>query len=487
MGRPFKTLYAKIASSLLLLLALLTGLEIGLMYYFWNRATAATEQRLHWGLAGQIAARMGPSLLGSADYWGLQQVAKGFTDLNPYIDVYLLDGEGVVVADFAEEGALRRGTVDLGPVARFQQADAKKDIPLLGDDPHRPGHRAPFSVAKIDLVGRPGFVYVVLSNPRHQRLTALFREDSAFRGLLLASTVPLIGVALLGLVVFSALTRRFHRIIAAVVRYERGELDARLEVRPPGEDELDALALAINRMMGAIEGSIAALREKDRLRRELIANLWHDLRGPVGTIGNLAELLMRGRPDETGERLLVLRSSAQRLGRLLGELLELARLETREIVPNVEPFSLEDLVQDIALNFTHAARERGIELRIFQGDELPPASGDPLMIGRVLSNLLENAFRYTPPGGRVEVRLQPEGDRIVLEVADTGVGIPEEDLPHVFERHYQASAPEGFEGGAQGLGLAIVRKIVEAHHSDVRVHSAEGRGTCFSFSLAKAA
>src|SRR4051794_23144768 len=108
MARWFNTLYAKIVGDLFLLLVLLLALELGVMYFFWNRAADLTEQRAHWGLAERIAAKMEPSLSGAADYWGLQQVAKQFADLNPYIDVYLLDSQGTVVADFAEDGLLQR-------------------------------------------------------------------------------------------------------------------------------------------------------------------------------------------------------------------------------------------------------------------------------------------------------------------------------------------------------------------------------------------
>jgi hypothetical protein len=272
MPRWFKTLYAKIAVSLLLLLGLLTALEVGLMYFFWNRATASVEQQAHWGLAGRIAARMGPALGGAVDYWGLQQVAKSFTDLNPYIDIYPLDGQGTVVADFAEEGRPppRGVMVDLAPLRRFQEPGGKAHIPLLGDDPRQARRRGPFSAASIDLNGRPGFVYVLLSNPRHRRLASLSQEDGAFRGLLLASGVPLLGVALLGLAVFRTLTRRFQGIITVIGRYEGGELDARLDLRRPGGDELAALALAVNRMMETIAGSITALQEKDRLQPVLV-------------------------------------------------------------------------------------------------------------------------------------------------------------------------------------------------------------------------
>jgi signal transduction histidine kinase len=191
-----------------------------------------------------------------------------------------------------------------------------------------------------------------------------------------------------------------------------------------------------------------------------------------------AELTDRERVEYVG---IALRHS-ERLTRLVAELFELAKLEANETRPQRETFSAAELVQDVAQKFSLSARERGVDIRVSAPRDLPFAVGDIGLTERVLDNLIENALRCTPGGGRIRLSLERDGSMLAVRVADTGRGIPEPDLPLVF-RPFSRGAPGGEAGDHAGLGLAIAQRIVELQGGHIRASSRVGQGSVFSFTL----
>jgi signal transduction histidine kinase len=161
---------------------------------------------------------------------------------------------------------------------------------------------------------------------------------------------------------------------------------------------------------------------------------------------------------------------------------DLAKLDSHEIVLHREPFNLSELVQDLVQKFQLKAKEKQINIVTNIQEELPFADADIALIERVLENLMENAIRYTPQGGSIRVVLTPEREDISVQVSDTGRGIPEEELPHIFNRFYQLDKSRKGEKHS-GLGLAITKKILELHERSIEVTSSPGSGTTFSFHL----
>jgi signal transduction histidine kinase len=218
-----------------------------------------------------------------------------------------------------------------------------------------------------------------------------------------------------------------------------------------------------------------------------VANVSHDLRSPLASIqGYVETVIMKNgaiEPQQRRELLEVIYQNSMRLSRLVDELFELSKLDAEQTQPNVEPFSMAELIQDVVLKFKPQAGQRDITLE----DRLPRGlllvDGDVGMIERVLSNLLDNAIRYTPEGGTVSVELENGDERVKIRVADTGPGIPAEDLPHIFDRFYRVEKSRSQEGGGTGLGLAIARRIIELHGSNIEASSKEGVGTSFTFRL----
>ena len=247
-----------------------------------------------------------------------------------------------------------------------------------------------------------------------------------------------------------------------------------------------AFPLADRGPTGRIVVTMADITQRRRLevlRRDFVANASHELKTPVAAVRALAETLQTALPDdpEAGHRFAErIGREAERLDTLVRDLLDLSRVERGAL--DVEPVDLVGLVKEVAGGYADLAEERRITL----GTELRPGvtmRGDRAQLALLLSNLIDNALRHTPAQGTVHVRLDPAEGRALLQVADTGEGIPAGELPRVFERFYRVDKARARQTGGTGLGLAIVRHVAEAHGGTVRVDSELARGTTFTVSL----
>jgi two-component system phosphate regulon sensor histidine kinase PhoR len=227
---------------------------------------------------------------------------------------------------------------------------------------------------------------------------------------------------------------------------------------------------------------ITQRRRLEVLRRDFVANASHELKTPVAAVRALAETLLTALPDdpEAGRQFAErIAREAERLDVLARDLLDLSRVERGTL--DVEPVDLVGLVKEVLGGYEDLATERRVRLR----SELQQVSmrGDRAQLGLLLSNLLDNALRHTPAKGTVCVRLDAAESRALLQVADTGEGIPARELPRVFERFYRVDKARARQTGGTGLGLAIVRHVAEAHGGTVRVDSELGRGSTFTVAL----
>jgi signal transduction histidine kinase len=290
-------------------------------------------------------------------------------------------------------------------------------------------------------------------------------------------------------IVFNLLTRRLRALIAAVEAFRAGGFTApvRLPAADPRGDEIDRLGASFQEMSQRISTQLKELEQSDVRRRELLANVSHDLRTPLASMqGYLETLLLKHGtlpPEEERMYLEIAAKHSERLGKLVGDLFQLTKLEAHDLQPRPEAFPVSELAQDVAQKFQLAAEKRGIALGCRFDEDLPPVRADIGMIERVLENLIENALRHTSQGGAVRIEVQAADDRVGVRVADTGRGIPQEELGGVFERYYRVDRGEFADAGHAGLGLAISRRIVELHGGTIRVESVLGAGTTFSFDL----
>ena len=321
---------------------------------------------------------------------------------------------------------------------------------------------------------------------RQQRHAAMAREIDALgrradraAGLALAFC----GVALVvGLLAAYGLTRSIHRPVrdmrAATEALSRGEFDRRIQVN--SRDELGDLGLAFNEMA-------ARLQELDELKSGFVSMVSHDLKTPLTSMKEAVEMLSEGVGGDLTvrqRRLLTIASeSLDRLGRYVQGILDLCRFEGGRIQLVLEPLSLTEVVKEQTNLAEARCQEAGVHLRCELEHDLPPLEGDRFRLGQVVNNLLDNAIKFTPREGHIRVRtgVQPWEDDlgVFLEISDSGIGIATRDLRHIFEKFYQAPRDSRSKVQGAGLGLAIVRNLVEAHSGRVKVESATGRGTTF--------
>ena len=424
----------------------------------------------------------------------------------PDTQLYLLDAQGRVLAS---TGSARPGArVKLAPVL---QAVGGAPMPyVMGDDPERMDADAviaakPLARAVIRSTEPvAGYLYLVA----HQsalpagRLAA-FR--SSFAGPAMAFIVAVVALATgLAAWVIATITRPLRRLSEAVAAVSREGLMAgapgpTLPTLPEtsARDEIGQLADGFRAMLATLRTQWDTLRRLDHFRREGVSNLSHDLRSPLtATTACLETLEVRwaGQPDRDDERRLVevaLRNT-RNAARLVQSLGDLAQLDEPEFKLHAEVLDAGELLDDIALRFAARAAQRGVTLVCEApppGAELAFAALDIELFERAVANLVDNALKFSRPGGHISLSARAAAARVQVSVADDGSGIAAADLPHLFDRFYQSRqsvAPATGEGG-KGLGLAIVKRIAELHGGDVAVSSSPGGGTVVTISLPKVA
>jgi two-component system sensor histidine kinase BaeS len=253
-----------------------------------------------------------------------------------------------------------------------------------------------------------------------------------------------------------------------------------------GSDEVAALAASFNEMTSRLREAERTRLEVETARRDLLASVGHDLRTPLASVRVIVEALADGvvdDPEIVARYLRTAQGHLNALSHLADDLFMLAQLDSGGVELERQPNSMTDLISDTLQSFSVRAEQQEVALRGEPGATVDIVIFDARSIERALANLVENALRYTPPGGEVVVRSAAVPGGLSVSVSDTGPGIADADLPRVFERFYRGEASRSRATGGSGLGLAIVKAVVEAHAGSVSVETALGRGTTFSFVL----
>lgn len=334
------------------------------------------------------------------------------------------------------------------------------------------------------LIGSFLLVGMVLAGARAMFISS--HDLSVLLTMLLFASLMAVAFSLYGAV---PLARRVEQLRAATERLARGDLEA--EVPVEGHDELAGLAEDFNRMSRSLKLAARREREMEASRRELVAAVSHDLRTPLASTRAMVEAVsdgVAGDREAEARYLAAARGELEKLGRLVEDLFELARLDSGAVSLELEVVSLSDLVSDTLASFGMQATGKGIELVGEVADGVDPVLADIPGLQRVLYNLVGNALRYTPEGGTVGIRagVGPSGFAEV-EVSDTGDGISPEDLDRVFERSFRGERSRTSNGAhddvGAGLGLAIAKGLVEAHGGEIHAESRVGAGSVFTFTL----
>jgi two-component system phosphate regulon sensor histidine kinase PhoR len=247
------------------------------------------------------------------------------------------------------------------------------------------------------------------------------------------------------------------------------------------EDETDGAVLVFH--------DITDLKHLEAVRRDFVANVSHELRTPLSTIKGYAETLLDGAindPENAHEFVKIMYDDANRLALLVNDLLDLSKIESGKFTLNIEPLSLKPLVENVLSGLQKNADQKEIDVSVHIDDSLSKVKADDSRIAQVLLNLIDNAIKYTPEGGAVRIEAIEKHDCVMVDISDTGIGIPEKDLPRIFERFYRVDKGRSRKMGGTGLGLSIVKHIVQSHGGTVFVESTVGKGSTFSFTIPKA-
>ncbi len=481
------TLYSRLALTLFILLCLVGIMLVQVIGHSSTLYQQEVAQKLNRELASHIVAEQTLIQDHKINNQALDHLFHQLMVINPSIELYLLDEQGSVLGYSAPEGKVKRTQVALEPVRKFLDGSAR--FPLKGDDPRNPAGRKVFSAARIvNEDGLQGYLYIVLGGEQYDNVVQMLGNSHILDSALLVLLVALAAALTAGLAIFALQTRRLRMLGNAMRRYAGERGDGSLAIRYAGNtnDEIDVLGQQFNAMADKITSQINELMQMDGLRREMVANISHDLRTPLTTMRGYLETLQLKHAElsreEQQQYLQTALSHCQRLGQMVEELFELARLDSCESVVYSEPFSMCELVQDVTQKFQLRAREKSIRLNASLNPEAPLVYGDIAMMQRVLENLLENGLRHTPAGGSIHVGVDVDSGNVVVQVADSGCGIPAEDVPRIFDRFYQQDKNR-YAGNSAGLGLAIVKRILDLHGSAIKVSSEVERGTTFSFRI----
>jgi signal transduction histidine kinase len=486
--RFFHSLYWKIGLTFLAILLILSTIYIYISVFTAEMYFQEASQRLNAEIAPHIAEENQCFINGEPNEEVLKAVFHDVMIINPSIEVYLLDLNGKIISFYPSESNLQQDYVDLKLVNDFIKTGGKEFV--IGIDPKNPQAEKVFSAAPAYENGElMGYVYVILASEEFVSTMQFLFDSYILRIGLRSMSITLAAAVIITLIALGFIMSNVKRITNVVREFKNGNLSARINQKR--KDELGEIADTFNDMADTIVRNMEDMKTMDSLRRELVANVSHDLRTPLATIqGYLETILIKSdslSEEEKKNYIQIIYSSATRLNKLVEELFELSKLEARETKPKPEQFSFAELVQDIYQKNKILAEEKNIIINYELHHNLPQVYADIGMMERALQNLIENAIKFTPEGGNVVIKLENKTDRVRFTIKDDGCGIRPDDLPTIFERYgkgknHNSESLHQTSGGL-GLGLAIVKKILEVHNLNLTVETYEGKGTAFSYDV----
>lgn len=487
-ANPFNKLSNKLIITLLSLLLSLSAIFIGFTVSSLPSLIQEANQQFNINLATNIVTEKKLLIDNQVNKKALQSVFMGLMLVNPMIEVYLIDKNGKILAYSAPENTVLRNKIDLTPVNTF--LNNSTSLPITGNDPRQLNTNKVFSVAPIKQDNTlQGYLYIILGSQAYDSVFNLLESSYILKLWLLSILISLIFTFIAGAMTLKHIIKRLHFLNHAIESFKQHNFKA-LQKLPnrfngkPG-DEIDQLGSSFREMSERISHQVKLLEHNDVSRRELIANVSHDLRTPLASMQGYLETLILKQDTlsrvENKNYLNIALQHSNHLKNLISELFELSTLENNSAELHFEPFSMSELVQDVAQQFNLKAQQKDINISARIPEQPAFVSADISLIQRLLENLIENAIKYTPTGGNIDVTLLSHNNQVTTSISDTGDGISENDLPFIFDRFYRVDKHRQTEG--TGLGLAIVKRIIQLHNSTIDISSIPKCGTTLSFHL----
>ncbi|NOY66897.1 MAG: two-component sensor histidine kinase [Gammaproteobacteria bacterium] len=489
MNTMFRSLYSKFTVIIFFMFVVLAGLLAYLHLYSTHMYQQETQQKISKGLAEHIAKKYKLVENGMIYNDRLDYLFHEFMQLNPSIEIYALDPAGKIVRFNIPKEKVIRKNIDLDPVKAY--VNGKAEYPIKGNDPRDVNANKIFSVAPLmDGDSLIGYLYIILEGERYGNIVDRLMDNYIAKISTWVIVAVIIFSMLCALLLFKYMTRRMSVLSNNIEIFRQ----SRFSMLPPPvtkdikyADEIDKLTVSFYDMANRIISQVNELKQIDIHRRELIANVSHDLRTPLTTLQGYLETLLRKNHelnDQQKEQYLKTAvNHCQNLATLIAELFELAKLDANETQPKLEAFSLPELIHDTMQNFWLLSSQRHISMQTHFDNNIPFVKADLGLIERVIRNLIENAIRYTPDGGQIDIQLVENKDSVTVQIRDNGCGIAEKELPMIFDRFYRTEKSRQESSGGSGLGLAISKRIIELHGSHIQAFSKINEGTVFRFNL----
>lgn len=300
------------------------------------------------------------------------------------------------------------------------------------------------------------------------------------------SAVVLLTIIGIAFFISKAVTRPLNEISIAATEIRSGNLEKRIPVRT--QDEFGKLAETINNMVDKLNDDLVQMKKLERLRTEFLGDVSHELRTPIFAIRASIETLLNGAindSDVNKDFLNKALNNAKRIDAPLFDLIEISRIESGDMKMSFRYFKLKDLIDQTFTEMHSQAEAKQIDLKTILEDQNIEVFGDKERLKQALTNLVDNAIKYTAEGGEIKICAENTNLGVIVSVIDNGCGIAEKHLPNIFKRFYRVDKTRSCEVGGTGLGLAIVKHIIEAHGSKIEVLSEVGKGSAFSFFLKK--
>ncbi len=483
-----RSLYAKLSLALVVVL-----IAVGLIYavvglYTMRRHLDQVSQTFNRNLAQTLVTENNLVRGGQIDETALKDTFMYFMEINPSIEVYLLDSKGNILSYSAEPGQVVRSSVSLDPIKAFFKAD--QSYPVLGDDPRNLERQKAFSVAAIpSLQDTQSYLYVVLRGEAVDSVEQALADRYFVRLSTYAVAISLVFGLIAGLLLFWFMTRRVRRLADAMNQFHQSDfthsINDDLAVQKQ-RDEIDQLQNTFALMSQRIVDQFQKLKDSDKERREMVTNISHDLRTPLASMNGYLETLKikaDSLPEkERQEYLNIALRYGQHLAILVDALFDLGKFDSVQVEPNLESFSIRDLIQDVIQKFQLRKEQKELRLVADIPTQVPLVLADIALIERVLDNIVVNAIEYTPAGGSISIQVRTTNGKVIVAIRDQGKGIAKEELPYVFDRFYRGDDVSE-DATHAGLGLAIAKRILDLHGSTITVNSEPGQGTAFEFDL----
>lgn len=492
MSTTEKTLTPKLVKKLwvaFILLVLLMGSSyIFITGYLTNKHNQAITQRVNANVAEHVIQEKfqdaSPFLAdGSVNKALFGDLMHDMMAVNRSIEVYLLNKAGEiqysVVLEHNENEPAKH--VSLAPINEFIRNDGTTFI--LGDDPLNPEEQKIFSAAPFNVDGKEGFIYIILAGKEFQLISDNLLGQYFTKLGVGATLLTMLFAALIGILSIWFLTKNLRLITQTVRKFQEGDLDIR--IANPEASDIEVFAHSFNEMADTIVDNMDKMKSVDTLRRELIANVSHDLRTPLAILKGYVETLQIKRDslseEQKQEYLQITHDNIDKLSNLINQLFDYSKLEAEQVTPIKEPFSITELSHDLIAKFKVLAAQKSIVLNLDNPEANCMVFADVSLVERALQNLIENAIKYTEKGGKVTLSLLKKGKNIEINITDTGTGIPVNEQPFIFDRYKQVDKSAKKQG--YGLGLAIVKKIMDLHDTTITVLSKPKEGSSFIFNL----